>query len=66
MEFEVKKMTGSDDSHVIARAIATVDPDAKVDVDINAKTVKIDSWLMAEEFLVAFDETGYEVKLTEG
>lgn len=66
MQFEIKKTTGNDDSNVITRAIGTVDPDAKVEVDINARTVKIDSWLMAEEFLVAFDEAGYEVKLTEG
>jgi copper chaperone len=66
MEFNVKVMRGHDDVQVITRGIHTVDPDANVDVDIDARTVKVDSWLLAEEFLVAFNEDGYEVRITKG
>ncbi|MGY6258052.1 copper chaperone [Paraburkholderia caledonica] len=59
-------MTGDGDAQTLARAIATVDPDAKVAVDVDARTVTVDSWLLAEEFLVAFEDTGYEVKISKG
>ncbi len=63
MKFEVEKMTGDGDAQTLSRAIGTVDLDAKVDVDVNARTVTVDSWLLAEEFLVAFEEAGYKVKI---
>ncbi|EIM93802.1 hypothetical protein WQE_47189 [Paraburkholderia hospita] len=66
MKFEVKNMTGGDDSRVIARAIRTVDPDAKVNVNESTHAVKVNSWLLAEEFLIAFEEAGYDVRITEG
>lgn len=66
MEFEVEKMTGDGDAQTLGRAIGAVDPDAKVDVDVNARTVKVDSWLMAEEFLVAFEDAGYKAKISKG
>jgi copper chaperone CopZ len=66
MEFEVEPMTGDGDAPRLARAIGAVDPDAKVDVDIGARTVKVDSWMMAEEFLVAFEDAGYKAKISKG
>ncbi len=66
MEFEVEKMTGDGDAQTLVRAIGAVDPDAKVDVDVNAGIVKVDSWLMPEEFLVAFEDTGYKAKISKG
>ncbi|KAA0089777.1 copper chaperone [Paraburkholderia sp. T12-10] len=66
MEFEVDKMTGHGDAQTLARAIAAVDPDAKVDVDVDARTVKVDSWMMADEFLIAFEEAGYRAKISKG
>ncbi|CAE6841004.1 copper chaperone [Paraburkholderia domus] len=66
MEFKLIELTGSNDVEVIAHAIRTVDPDAKIDVDVNAMTVRVESWLMAEEFLIAFTEAGYDVKITKG
>ncbi|WP_408476709.1 heavy-metal-associated domain-containing protein [Paraburkholderia strydomiana] len=65
LEFEVEKMTGDGDAQTLARAIGAVDPDAKVDVDLNARAVKVDSWLMAEEFLVAFEDAGYQAKISK-
>ncbi|WP_286162300.1 copper chaperone [Burkholderia sp. WP9] len=58
-------MKGDNDAAVLTRAMRTVEPDAKVDVDVDARTVKVDSWLFAEEFLVAFVDAGYDVKLVE-
>ncbi|CAG4892331.1 copper chaperone [Paraburkholderia gardini] len=58
MKFEVKNMTGGDDSRVIAKAIGSVHPDAKVDVDESTRCVTVGSWLLAEEFLIAFEEAG--------
>lgn len=66
MEFGVEKMTGDGDALTLARAIGAVDPDAKVDVDVDARIVKVDSWMMAEEFLVAFEDAGYKAKITKG
>jgi len=54
MKFSVKDEIRSDDISMIERAMKSVDADAKVNVDIGTKTVSVDSWLMPEEFLVAF------------
>ncbi|MGV2290379.1 hypothetical protein AAHK20_16820 [Trinickia sp. YCB016] len=43
----------------------SVDADSKVSVDIDANTVSVDSWLMPEEFFVAFDDEEYQVKIIE-
>lgn len=43
----------------------TVDSDAKVDIEIDTKTVNVDSWLMPEEFLVAFVDEGCDVIIVE-
>jgi len=66
LEFKTEKMTGNGDAQTLARAIGMVDPDAKVDVDVDAGIVKIDSWMMAEEFLVAFEDAGYKAKISKG
>ncbi|MDT8843305.1 copper chaperone [Paraburkholderia fungorum] len=58
-------MKDDSDVAILTCAMHTVDPDAKVNVHVNTRTVEIDSWLFAEEFLVAFAEAGYDVKLAE-
>jgi copper chaperone len=65
MKFSVKNEIRSDEIPTIEHAMKSVDADAKVDVDIGAKTVSIDSWLMPEEFLVAFYDEDYDVTITE-
>jgi copper chaperone len=65
MKFSVKNPMGSDDIGALERAMKSVDGDAKVDVDVDAKTVSIDSWLMPEEFLVAFADEDYDVTIAE-
>jgi len=43
----------------------SVDSDAKVSIDIDAHMVSVDSWLMPEEFLVAFDDENLDVIIVE-
>jgi copper chaperone len=65
MKFSVKDEIRSDDILAIEHALKTVDGDAKVNVDIGTKTVSVDSWLMPEEFLVAFVDEDYDVTIVE-
>ncbi|CDY79103.1 hypothetical protein BGLT_01797 [Caballeronia glathei] len=65
MKFSVKDEIRSDDISMIERAMKSVDADAKVNVDIGTKTVSVDSWLMPEEFLVAFADEDYDVTIAE-
>ncbi|MGF6781355.1 copper chaperone [Paraburkholderia sp. GAS334] len=65
MKFSMKSEIRSDDVSTIEHAMKTVDADAKVNVDIDAKTVSVDSWLMPEEFLVAFEDENYDVVIVE-
>jgi copper chaperone CopZ len=61
----MKSEVRSDDVPTIEHAMKSVDADAKVNVDIDAKTVNVDSWLMPEEFLVAFEDVDYDVTIVE-
>jgi copper chaperone len=65
VKFSIKNEIRPDDVSTIQHAMQSVDPDAKVDVDIDGKTVSVDSWLMPEEFFVAFDDEEYEVQILE-
>jgi copper chaperone len=65
VKFSIKNEIRADDIPTIEQAMKSVDGDAKVDVDIEAKTVSVDSWLMPEEFFVAFDDENYEVTILE-
>jgi copper chaperone len=65
VKFLMKNELHADDILTIELAMKTVDTDAKVDVDVAAKTVSVDSWLMPEEFFVAFDDENYDVTILE-
>ena len=65
MKFSMKTAILTDDAPTIVHAMKSVDPDAKVEVDVGAQSVSVDSWLMPEEFLVAFYDDNYEVKIKE-
>ncbi|MFM0132613.1 copper chaperone [Paraburkholderia sediminicola] len=65
MKFSVKKEIRSDDIVTLERAMKTVDADADVHVNVDQKTVSVDSWLMPEEFIVAFVEEDYDVRIVE-
>jgi copper chaperone CopZ len=61
----MKNEIRTDDVPTIEHAMKTVDADAKVNVDVGSKTVSVDSWLMPEEFLVAFEDEDYDVTIVE-
>ena len=65
MKFLVKNEIRSTDISTIEAAVKSVDGDAKVNVDVDTKTVSVDSWLMPEEFYVAFDDENYDVLIVE-
>jgi copper chaperone len=65
MTFKLRELARDDDVKAINRAIWRVDPDANVTVDASATIVRVDSWLMPEEFLVAFNEEGFDVSIVE-
>nr|WP_042261683.1 hypothetical protein [Paraburkholderia heleia] len=65
MKFAMKTEIRTDDLSTIVQAMKSVDADAKVDVDVGAQTVSVDSWLMPEEFLVAFYDEDYDVGIAE-
>jgi copper chaperone len=65
VKFLVKNEIRSTDISTIEAAVKSVDGDAKVNVDVDTKTVSVDSWLMPEEFYVAFDDENYDVLIVE-
>lgn len=65
MKFAMRTEIQTEDLSTIVQAMKSVDPDAKVEVDVGAQTVSVDSWLMPEEFLVAFYDEDYDVGITE-
>ncbi len=65
MRFEILADLDNDDVSQIADAIVAVDPDAKVATDVQAHRVDVDSWLYAEEFLIAFYEAGYDARIKQ-
>jgi copper chaperone len=65
MKFSVKSAIRADAIPTIEHALKMVDGDAKIHVDVDTKTVSVDSWLMPEEFLVAFVDEDYDVTIAE-
>ncbi|HKT96105.1 MAG TPA: copper chaperone [Paraburkholderia sp.] len=65
MRFSVMEALNDGDIPRITGAIISVDPDAVVAADVRANTVDVDSWLFAEEFLVAFHDAGYDVRIAQ-
>jgi copper chaperone len=65
MKFAMKTEIHTEDRPTIVHAMQSVDADAKVDVDVDAQTVSVDSWLMPEEFLVAFYDENMDVGIAE-
>lgn len=65
MKFSMKTEIHANDLATIEHAMKSVDADAKVNVDVGAQTVSVDSWLMPEEFLVAFYDEDLDVSIAE-
>lgn len=65
MKFTVLETLDRCDVESIEHAMFTVDPDAKISTDVPANQVDVDSWLFPEEFIVAFHEAGYNVRIVQ-
>lgn len=65
MEFLLDHLIDDETESAIAHEIRRVDPDAGIKIDRIAKRVAVDSWLFPEEFLVAFDDAGYNVRILD-
>ena len=65
MKFKVLETLNDGDVPRITDAIISVDPEAKVAADVRVNMVDVDSWLFAEEFLVAFYDAGYDVQIAQ-
>lgn len=59
IEFNVKDMTCNHCAATITRAVKEVDSQGKVEIDVAAKRVRIDSIRPAEAFRSAIEEAGY-------
>jgi copper chaperone len=59
MEFEVKDMSCGGCANSITRAVNSVDPAAKLDIDVTTKVVKIDSALPSDRLVAVIEEAGF-------
>ena len=59
MELEVKDMTCGHCAGVITKAVRYVDAQAKVDIDVATRTVRIESAHGTADFLSAIQAAGY-------
>ena len=59
IEITVNDMTCGHCVSVITKALVSVEPRAKVEVDLNTRLVRIDTEAEAEEFVEAIREAGY-------
>jgi copper chaperone len=66
MRFHVDNMTCGHCDRTIRKAIAALSPEAKVAVDLRARTVAIDGTLTAAQIVTALGDEGYSaVRITE-
>lgn len=61
MEFKVKDMSCGGCANSITRAVTSVDPIAKLDIDIATKIVKVDSVLASERLIAVIEAAGYHL-----
>lgn len=62
LKLKVPTIVCSGCANTIKEAITTVDPDAKVDVDVEAKTVTLESQAAEESFKQAIVATGHTIE----
>lgn len=62
MEFQIDNMTCGGCAASVTKAIRSVDPDAKVDVDLATKKVRIGSQHEKAAFAAVLSEVGYPAK----
>lgn len=61
IEFEVKDMSCGHCASVITKTVKAVDPQAKVEVDLGSKKVRVNSGEDRASFAEALAEAGYPV-----
>ncbi|EIF32156.1 copper chaperone [Burkholderia sp. Ch1-1] len=59
MEFEVKDMSCGGCASSITRAVTSVDPAARLDIDVTTRIVKVDSVLSPERLVAVIEEAGF-------
>jgi copper chaperone len=59
MEFVIKDMSCGGCANSITRAVTSVDPGAKLDIDVTTKVVRIDSALPIERLVAVIKEAGF-------
>lgn len=59
VQLKVASMTCNHCISMVNKAIAKLQPDAKVTVDLLQQLVSVESALMAEDIVTALDEAGY-------
>ena len=59
IEFNVEGMSCNHCVKAVTEAVRSVDPAARVDVDLSSHTVKVDSAAPREAVAAALDEAGY-------
>ncbi len=59
MEFGVKDMSCGGCANSITRAVNSVDPAARLDIDVTTKVVKIDSALPLDRLVAVIEEAGF-------
>jgi copper chaperone len=66
MRFHVENMTCGHCDRTIRKAIAALSPQAKVAIDLRARTVEIDDTLTAAQVVAALADEGYSaVRISE-
>ncbi|EMH2964166.1 heavy-metal-associated domain-containing protein [Burkholderia multivorans] len=63
MEFEVQDMTCGGCANAITRAVTAADPGAKLDIDVAAKIVKVESAQGAERVQAVIEAAGFHPAL---
>ncbi|MET3817906.1 heavy-metal-associated domain-containing protein [Burkholderia sp. Tr-862] len=63
MEFEVQDMTCGGCANAITRAVTAADPAAKLDIDVAAKIVKVESAQGAERVQSVIEAAGFHPAL---
>ncbi|MEM5453618.1 MULTISPECIES: heavy-metal-associated domain-containing protein [Paraburkholderia] len=63
MEFAIPDMSCGGCANAITRAVTSLDPAAKLEVDVPVKIVKVTSTLAAEQLIEAIEAAGFHPSL---
>ena len=63
MEFQIPDMSCGGCANAITRAVTRIDPEAKLDVDVAVKIVKVASALPPERIIEAIEAAGFHPSL---